>query len=70
MDCVNKEMVLEQNVTLGNDTVVMVWISSQDAAAVAQKGFRFIQGPSDYFYLVRAYVCCLSNHQKIERSSC
>ena len=45
-------MVLEQNVTLGNDTVVMVWISSQDAAAVAEKGFRLVHGPSDYFYLV------------------
>ncbi|EJC97794.1 beta-hexosaminidase [Fomitiporia mediterranea MF3/22] len=46
-----EEMVLEHNVTLGNDTVVMVWISSQNAAAVAAKGFRLVHGPSDYFYL-------------------
>ncbi|KAH8114178.1 N-acetylhexosaminidase, partial [Phellopilus nigrolimitatus] len=46
-----EEMVLDHNITLGNDTVVMVWISSQDAAAVAAKGFRIVQGPSDYFYL-------------------
>ena len=29
-----------------------VWISSQDAAAVAAKGFRIVHSPSDYFYLV------------------
>ncbi|KAI0629989.1 N-acetylhexosaminidase [Trametes polyzona] len=46
-----EEMVLEHNVTLGNDTVVMVWISSANAAAVAQKNFRIVHGPSDYFYL-------------------
>ncbi|THH02544.1 hypothetical protein EW145_g6734 [Phellinidium pouzarii] len=46
-----EEMVLEHNVTLGNDTVVMIWISSQDAAAVAAKGFQIVQSPSDYFYL-------------------
>jgi hypothetical protein len=28
-----------------------VWISSQDAAAVAEKNFRFVHAPSDYFYL-------------------
>lgn len=49
-------MVPEQNVTLGDDTVVMVWISSQDAAAVAEKGFRIVHGPSDYFYLVRTKI--------------
>ncbi|KAH9850196.1 N-acetylhexosaminidase [Lenzites betulinus] len=46
-----EEMVLEHNVTLGNDTVVMVWISSANAAAVAAKNFRLVHGPSDYFYL-------------------
>ncbi|KIM78410.1 glycoside hydrolase family 20 protein [Piloderma croceum F 1598] len=44
-------MVLEHNVTLRNDTVVMVWISSANAAKVASKGFRIIHAPSDYFYL-------------------
>ncbi|KAI0759376.1 N-acetylhexosaminidase [Trametes elegans] len=46
-----EEMVLQHNVTLGNDTIVMVWISSANAAAVAAKNFRVVHGPSDYFYL-------------------
>ncbi|ETW82220.1 glycoside hydrolase family 20 protein [Heterobasidion irregulare TC 32-1] len=46
-----EEMVLDYNVTLPNDTVVMVWISSENAAAVAQKGYRFVHAASDYFYL-------------------
>ncbi|CAL1713569.1 unnamed protein product [Somion occarium] len=46
-----EEMVLEHNVTLSNETVVMVWISSQHAAAVAAKNFRIVHGPSDFFYL-------------------
>ena len=28
-----------------------VWISSDDVAAVAQKGFRLVHAASDYFYL-------------------
>ncbi|KAJ3753367.1 N-acetylhexosaminidase [Lentinula raphanica] len=47
-----EEMVLEYNTTtLRNDTIVMVWISSDDAAAVVQKGFRIVHAPSNYFYL-------------------
>ncbi|OCH90430.1 N-acetylhexosaminidase [Obba rivulosa] len=46
-----EEMVLDNNVTLSNDTVVLVWISSMDAAAVAAKNFRIVHAPSDYFYL-------------------
>ncbi|EKM49790.1 glycoside hydrolase family 20 protein [Phanerochaete carnosa HHB-10118-sp] len=46
-----EEMVLDYNTTLGNDTVVMVWISSANAAAVAEKNFKIVHGPSDYFYL-------------------
>ncbi|KAF8315602.1 N-acetylhexosaminidase [Clavulina sp. PMI_390] len=46
-----EEMVLSNPVTLGNDTVVLVWISSDDAAAVVQKDFRIVHAPSDYFYL-------------------
>ncbi|KAI0354793.1 N-acetylhexosaminidase [Trametes cingulata] len=46
-----EEMVLDHNVTLGNDTIVMVWISSANAAAVAARNFRIVHGPSDYFYL-------------------
>ncbi|KAF7365597.1 Beta-hexosaminidase [Mycena venus] len=46
-----EEMVLEHNLTLSNNTVVMVWISSENAAAVAAKNFRLVHAPSDYFYL-------------------
>ncbi|THU82938.1 N-acetylhexosaminidase [Dendrothele bispora CBS 962.96] len=46
-----EEMVLEHNVTLANDTVVMVWISSANAAAVAQSGHKFVHAASDFFYL-------------------
>ncbi|KAG8961610.1 N-acetyl-glucosamine-6-phosphate deacetylase [Tulasnella sp. 419] len=46
-----EEMVLNHNVTLSPDTVVMVWVSSGNAAAVAKKGFKLVQTPSDYFYL-------------------
>ena len=60
-------MVLDHTVQLLNQTVVMlvifvayvdshchfrVWISSQDAAAVAAKGFHVVHAPTDYFYLV------------------
>jgi len=34
--------------------LVRVWISSANAAAVAAKGFRFVQAPSNSFYLVRS----------------
>ncbi|KAG5221206.1 glycoside hydrolase family protein [Salix suchowensis] len=44
-------MVLEHNVTLPKETVVMVWISSEHVAAVAQKGFRLVHAASDFFYL-------------------
>jgi len=46
-----EEMVLVHNVTLSNSTIVMVWISSANAAAVAAKGYRVVHSPSDYFYL-------------------
>ncbi|KAG6336864.1 hypothetical protein ID866_2222 [Astraeus odoratus] len=46
-----EEMALDWNVTLSNETIVMVWISSAHAAAVVEKGFRIVQAPSDYFYL-------------------
>ncbi|KAK2465291.1 hypothetical protein APHAL10511_002645 [Amanita phalloides] len=46
-----EEMVLSHNVTLQDDTLVMVWISSQDVQAVAQKGFKIVHAASDYFYL-------------------
>ncbi|EKM79144.1 hypothetical protein AGABI1DRAFT_113758 [Agaricus bisporus var. burnettii JB137-S8] len=46
-----EEIVLDHNVPVGNDTIVMVWISSDDVKAVADKGYRFIHAASDYFYL-------------------
>ncbi|KAF9234697.1 glycoside hydrolase family 20 protein [Melanogaster broomeanus] len=51
-----EEMVLNWNLTLSNETIVMVWISSEDAAAVAERGFRIVQAPSNYFYLVSALL--------------
>ncbi|PPQ84283.1 hypothetical protein CVT25_013221 [Psilocybe cyanescens] len=46
-----EEMLLVHPVTLANDTLVMVWISSDNVAAVVQKGFQVIHAASDYFYL-------------------
>ncbi|KAG6818386.1 hypothetical protein H0H93_005346, partial [Arthromyces matolae] len=46
-----EEMVLDHPVTLANNTIALVWISSANAAAVAQKGYSFIHAASDYFYL-------------------
>lgn len=36
----------------GTDTLVRVWISSDDVQAVAEKGFKLIHAASDFFYLV------------------
>lgn len=52
-----EEMVLAHNVTLANDTIVMVWISSDNVKAVAEKGYKIIHSASDYFYLVRFSIC-------------
>ncbi|KAF8627399.1 hypothetical protein AX17_006214 [Amanita inopinata Kibby_2008] len=46
-----EEMVLDHSVTLADDTLVMVWISSEHVSAVAQKGYRIVHAASDYFYL-------------------
>lgn len=46
-----EEMVLDHNLTLSKDALVLVWISSANAKAVAQKGYKFVHAPSDYFYL-------------------
>ncbi|KAF9533274.1 beta-hexosaminidase [Crepidotus variabilis] len=46
-----EEMALEHKVTLANNTIVQVWISSQNALAVVNKGLRIVHAPSDYFYL-------------------
>ncbi|BGP12495.1 Glucosamine-6-phosphate isomerase (Glucosamine-6-phosphate deaminase) (GNPDA) (GlcN6P deaminase) [Rhodosporidiobolus nylandii] len=50
-----EEMVLNHDLLLGNDTVVLVWVSSslhQDSiVSVAEEGYRIIHAASDYFYL-------------------
>ncbi|KAG9008520.1 N-acetyl-glucosamine-6-phosphate deacetylase [Tulasnella sp. JGI-2019a] len=46
-----EEMILDHNVTLVNGTIALVWISSANAALVAQKGYAIVHVPSDYFYL-------------------
>ncbi|KZW01500.1 N-acetylhexosaminidase [Exidia glandulosa HHB12029] len=46
-----EEMVLDHTITLPNTTVVLVWQSSTNAAAVAKKGFQLVHAPSDFFYL-------------------
>ncbi|CDO72187.1 Glycoside Hydrolase Family 20 protein [Trametes cinnabarina] len=46
-----EEMVLVHNVTLSKETKVLVWISSDNVKAVAEKGYKLIHAASDYFYL-------------------
>ncbi|KAL4249823.1 Beta-hexosaminidase [Abortiporus biennis] len=46
-----EEMVLDHNVTLSNETIALVWISSANVKAVVDKGFRLIHAASDFFYL-------------------
>ncbi|CCL99454.1 uncharacterized protein FIBRA_01472 [Fibroporia radiculosa] len=46
-----EEMVLDFNLTLSNETIVYVWISSDDVSAVVDKGFRVVHATSSYFYL-------------------
>ncbi|RDX42542.1 N-acetylhexosaminidase [Lentinus brumalis] len=58
---IKSDMVLTHNVAVLNDTVVVVWQTSEDAAAVAERNLRFIHQPSNYFYLVHmtSYECIL-----------
>ncbi|KAF8133347.1 glycoside hydrolase family 20 protein [Boletus edulis] len=46
-----EEQVLVWNLTLSKETIIMIWISSEDAAAVANLGYRIVHAPSNYFYL-------------------
>jgi len=46
-----EEMVLAHNVTLSPETIALVWISSDDVKAVAEKGFKLVHAASDFFYL-------------------
>ncbi|KAI0727894.1 N-acetylhexosaminidase [Fomitopsis betulina] len=46
-----EEQVLDYNLTLSDQTYVLVWISSENAKLVAEKGFHIIHAASNYFYL-------------------
>ncbi|PVF96209.1 putative exochitinase [Serendipita vermifera] len=47
-----QEMVLDHGeLGLSDHTVVLVWISSADAKAVVEAGYKIVHAPSDYFYL-------------------
>ncbi|KZV60324.1 glycoside hydrolase family 20 protein [Peniophora sp. CONT] len=47
-----QEMVLNYAVSsLSPETLVMIWISSAHAAAIASQNYRIVHSPSDYFYL-------------------
>ncbi|KAI0345598.1 N-acetylhexosaminidase [Trametopsis cervina] len=48
---VKSDLVLNHNVTFSNDTVVVVWSSSQVAVEIAARNMRMVLAPSDYFYL-------------------
>ncbi|KAI0739272.1 N-acetylhexosaminidase [Daedaleopsis nitida] len=48
---IKSDMVLTHNAPVVNDTVAVVWQTSEDAAAVAERNLRFIHQPSNYFYL-------------------
>lgn len=57
--------------SLSNSTVPnRIWISSEDALAVAERGFRIVHAPSNYFYLVSCLVLpvvitSLTDHPRI-----
>ncbi|PPQ63592.1 hypothetical protein CVT24_004452 [Panaeolus cyanescens] len=46
-----EEMLLAHPVSLANDTLILVWISADNVASVAQKGFKVIHAANEYFYL-------------------
>ncbi|KAJ3518178.1 hypothetical protein NLJ89_g16 [Agrocybe chaxingu] len=46
-----EEMLLAHPVNLANDTLIMVWISADNVASVAQKGFKIVHAANEYFYL-------------------
>ncbi|ESK83478.1 glycoside hydrolase family 20 protein [Moniliophthora roreri MCA 2997] len=46
-----EEMALDHNITLKEDTVILVWISSEHVKSVAEKGFKLVHAASDYFYM-------------------
>ncbi|KAH9848284.1 N-acetylhexosaminidase [Lenzites betulinus] len=48
---IKSDMVLTHNVPVVNNTVVVVWQTSEDAASVAERNLHLIHQPSNYFYL-------------------
>ncbi|KAI0088595.1 beta-hexosaminidase [Irpex rosettiformis] len=46
-----EDLILTHNVTVSNDTIVMVWSSSSAAEGIAAKNLQIVHAPSDYFYL-------------------
>lgn len=46
-----EELVLDDNLTLGSDTIVAVWRSSINARSVLNKGYRIVHAASDFTYL-------------------
>ncbi|KAF9046243.1 beta-hexosaminidase [Panaeolus papilionaceus] len=46
-----EEMLLEHPVSLANDTLILVWISANNVASVAQKGYKVIHAANEFFYL-------------------
>ncbi|KAI0816052.1 N-acetylhexosaminidase [Trametes gibbosa] len=48
---IKSDMVLTHNAPVVNNTVVVVWQTSEDAASVAERGLHLIHQPSNYFYL-------------------
>ncbi|WVQ81171.1 hypothetical protein IAT38_003293 [Cryptococcus sp. DSM 104549] len=48
-----QEMVLDHGKmpSLGNDTIVDIWVNSADARRVLDKGYRIVHASADYFYL-------------------
>ncbi|CDO76788.1 Glycoside Hydrolase Family 20 protein [Trametes cinnabarina] len=52
---IKSDMVLTHDVPVLDDTVVVVWQTSEDAAAVANRRLRLIHQPSNYFYLAYSF---------------
>ncbi|PPQ65899.1 hypothetical protein CVT26_000919 [Gymnopilus dilepis] len=46
-----EEMLLDYEMTLANDTLIMVWISANNVASVVKKGYQVIHASNEYFYL-------------------
>jgi hypothetical protein len=52
---------------LSKETVVDIWLSSDDAVRVLEKGYKIIHAAVEYFYLVRFLQSIESHYQLICR---